>query len=60
MERPKWDLGSSLWRVPTYEVEEYVIFLHQKIADLTHYLDVLTRKLYIIEQKEKVKGGQKN
>ena len=60
MKRPKWDKGSSLWRVPTYEVEEYVIFLHQKIADLTHYLDVLTRKLYIIEQKKIMKGELKN
>ena len=60
MEKPRWDKGSSLWDQPTYLIEEYINMLEKKIINLSHELSASQRQLYIIEQKEKEKGGQKN
>ena len=60
MKKPRWDKGSSLWDQPTYLIEEYINMLEKKIINLSHELSASQRQLYIIEQKEKEKGGQKN
>jgi hypothetical protein len=41
-------------------VENYIDMLEEKIINLSHNLDASQRKLYVLEQREKVKGGQKN
>ena len=41
-------------------VERYINMLEKKIIDLSHELSASQRKLYIIEQKEQLKGVQKN
>lgn len=41
-------------------VEEYINMLEKKIINLSHELSASQRQLYINEQKEQMKGEQKN
>ena len=59
MKKPEWDVGSNLWKVPTYKVEEYVEILEQKIIDLSHELDACQCRFDIIEQEEQLIDSSK-
>ena len=61
MERPILESDVCLeTQMHLHLVEEYINMLEKKIINLSHNLDASQRQLYIIEQKEKEKGGQKN
>ena len=40
-EKPQWHKASNLWKSPTYQVEEYITILENRIVELENELNAV-------------------